>query len=78
VADVGRGKTPSSVKASDADLLAAIRDDLAALPFTGEEHRKVWARLRALRDIRVGRNRVLRLVRENRLLLTLNPKAPLM
>jgi len=60
-----RGPKP---KVSDADLLAAIRADLAASPFTGEGHRKVWARLRILRDIRVGRSRVLRLMRENQLL----------
>ncbi len=60
-----RGPKP---KVSDADLLAAIRADLAASPFTGEGHRKVWARLRASRDIRVGRSRVLRLMRENALL----------
>jgi hypothetical protein len=35
-----RGPKP---KMSDADLLAAIRADLAASPFTGEGHRKVWA-----------------------------------
>ena len=60
-----RGPKP---KVSDAGLLAAIRADLAASPFTGEGHRKVWARLRILRDIRVGRSRVLRLMRENQLL----------
>lgn len=60
-----RGPKP---KVSDADLLAAIRGDLAASPFTGEGHRKVWARLRILRDIRVSRARVLRLMRENALL----------
>jgi transposase InsO family protein len=60
-----RGPKP---KVSDTDLLAAIRADLAASPFTGEGHRKVWARLRILRDIRVGRARVLRLMRENQLL----------
>jgi transposase InsO family protein len=60
-----RGPKP---KVSDADLLAAIRADLAASPFAGEGHRKVWARLRILRDIRVGRSRVLRLMRENQLL----------
>jgi transposase InsO family protein len=60
-----RGPKP---KVPDADLLAAIRADLAASPFTGEGHRKVWARLRILRDIRVGRSRVLRLMRENQLL----------
>ena len=34
-----RGPKP---KVSDADLLAAIRCDLEASPFTGEGHRKVW------------------------------------
>jgi putative transposase len=52
----------------DAQLLVAIRADLAASPFTGEGHRKVWARLRILHDIRVSRARVLRLMRENALL----------
>ena len=60
-----RGPKP---KVSDADLLAAIRCDLQASPFTGEGHRKVWARLRILRAIRVSRARVLRLMRENALL----------
>ena len=55
-------------KISDADLLAAIRADLAASPFVGEGHRKVWARLRILRDIRVSKDRVCRLMRENALL----------
>ncbi len=60
-----RGPKP---KVSDADLLAAIQADLAASPFTGEGHRKVWARLRILRGIRVARSRVLRLMREHQLL----------
>lgn len=60
-----RGPRP---KVSDADLLAAIRADLAASPFTGEGHRKVWARLRILCSMRVSRARVLRLMRENQLL----------
>ena len=60
-----RGPKP---KMADADLLAAIRADLDASPFTGEGHRKVWARLRIQRDIRVSRARVLRLMRENALL----------
>ena len=60
-----RGPKP---KMPDADLLAAIRADLAASLFTGEGHRKVWARLRILRGIRVSRARVLRLMRENALL----------
>jgi putative transposase len=60
-----RGPKP---KMADAELLAAIRADLSASPFTGEGHRKVWARLRILRGIRVSRARVLRLMRENALL----------
>ena len=36
-----RGPKPAP---SDADLLAAIRRDLARSPWTGEGHRKVWAR----------------------------------
>src|SRR5512132_1432251 len=42
----------------DADLLAAIRRDLARSPWTGEGHRKVWARLRVIDGIRVSRTRV--------------------
>ena len=51
-----RGPKP---KMADADLLAAIRADLDASPFTGEGHRKVWARLRIQHAIRVSRGRVL-------------------
>ncbi|RZF23429.1 IS3 family transposase [Paraburkholderia sp. UYCP14C] len=60
-----RGPKP---KMPDVELLKAIRDDLAASPFSGEGHRKVWARLRILHDIRVSRTRVLRLMREHSLL----------
>ena len=60
-----RGPKP---KMSDADLLVAIHADLEASPFIGEGHRKVWARLRILRGIRVSRARILRLMRENALL----------
>ena len=62
---VRRGPKP---KIPDADLLLAIRTDLDTSPFIGEGHRKVWARLRILRSIRVSRARVLRLMRENALL----------
>lgn len=62
---VRRGPKP---KIADADLLAAIRADLAASPFVGEGHRKVWARLRILSGIRVSKDRVCRLMRENALL----------
>jgi putative transposase len=60
-----RGPKPAI---SDQDLLTAIRADLARSPWTGEGHRKVWARLRAVDGIRVSRKRVLRLMREHALL----------
>ena len=53
---------------SDEALLAAIKRDLEASPWTGEGHRKVWARLRVRDGIRVSRKRVLRLTREHALL----------
>ena len=52
----------------DVELVAAIRRVLAASPFHGEGHRKVWARLRVRHGIRVSRKRVLRLMRESALL----------
>ena len=55
-----RGPTPAL---SDAQLLAAIRSDLARSPFQGEGHRKVHARLRILDGVRVSRTRVLRVMR---------------
>ena len=59
-----RGPRPA---VSDEELLAAIRADLEASPFSGEGHRKVWARLRR-RGVRVSRKRVLRLMRTYNLL----------
>ncbi len=50
---------------SDADLLTAIRADLERSPWSGEGHRKIWARLRVLDGLRAARTRVLRLMREN-------------
>ena len=49
-------------------LLTLSRADLHTSPFTGEGHRKVHARLHFLAGHRVGRNRVLRLMRAHRLL----------
>jgi transposase InsO family protein len=60
-------KRGPKLKVSDADLLVAIRADLAASPFVGEGHRKVWARLR-LAGVRVARKRLCRLMRESGLL----------
>ena len=52
----------------DAALLEAIRATLTGSPFHGEGHRKVWARLHYGLGLPVGRNRVLRLMRDNQLL----------
>jgi transposase InsO family protein len=60
-----RGPKPA---VSDEALLAAIRADLARSPWTGEGHRKVWARLRVINGIRVARKRVLRVMGEHSLL----------
>lgn len=60
-----RGPKP---KISDDQLLIAIRADLERSAFQGEGHRKVHARLRILDGIRVGRTRVLRLMRDKGLL----------
>lgn len=60
-----RGPKP---EVSDDDLLEHIEADLAASPFHGEGYRKVWARLRVLKNVRVSAKRVLRLMRENKLL----------
>jgi transposase InsO family protein len=59
---------------SDEALLAAIKRDLATSPWTGEGHRKVWARLRVRNGIRVSRKRLLRLMRENALLSPHRPR----
>ena len=52
---------------SDEALTTAIRGVLAASPFHGEGHRKVWARLHHA-GTRTSLRRVLRLMRENSLL----------
>ena len=62
---VRRGPVPP---VAEDRLLTAIQADLAASPFHGEGHRKVWARLRYGLGLVVGRNRVLRLMHENQLL----------
>ena len=59
----------------DADLLEAIRAVLAASPFHGEGHRKVWARLR-FAGVRTSKRRVLRLMREADLLAPSRTGAP--
>lgn len=59
-----RGPTPAI---GDAEIVAAIREVLAATPFHGEGYRKVRARL-AHRGLAVGGKRVLRLMRRHGLL----------
>ena len=61
-------RRPGPIEAMpDAALLEAIRAVLAASPFHGEGHRKVWARLRH-GGVRTSKRRVLRLMGENDLL----------
>jgi len=60
-------KRGPKTKLSDEELVEAIREVLAESDFMGEGHRKVTFRLRA-KGIRVGKNRVLRLMREHGLL----------
>lgn len=52
---------------SDVELIEQIRCVLGESPFLGEGHKKVTIRLRH-RGVRVGKNRVLRLMREHSLL----------
>jgi transposase InsO family protein len=52
---------------SDVELLEQIRAVLAATPFLGEGHRKVWARLR-WQGVRTSKARVLGLMRDAQLL----------
>jgi HTH-like domain len=61
------GRRGPRVKVSDEQLLALIREVLSGESFTSEGYRKAWARLR-FRGIRVGKQRVRRLMRDNRLL----------
>lgn len=62
------GKRGPKTPLDDAALLALIRVDLEQSPFRGEGHRKVFGRLRFIGGHRVGRNRILRLMRTHRLL----------
>ncbi len=60
-------KRGPKTKLSDEELVEEIRQVLKQSDFLGEGHRKVRARLRP-KGIHVGKNRVLRLMRENGLL----------
>jgi hypothetical protein len=65
---------PVGAMADDA-LTTAIQDVLAASPFHGEGHRKVWARLRYA-GTRTSMRRVLRLMRQNNLLAPMRVGSP--
>ena len=68
-----RGRMPTL---DDAALLAQIRTVIAESPFHGEGHRKIWARLRALKCVRTSMRRVLRVMREAELLAPARHPAP--
>lgn len=59
-----RGPKPAIEEES---LLHKIREDINTSPFKGEGHRKIHARLKR-QSVKVGRNRVLRIMRQNQLL----------
>lgn len=61
------GKRGPKTLLTDHELAARIREVLAASPFLGEGHRKVWAKLR-FAGVRTGKERVRRLMREHGLL----------
>jgi transposase InsO family protein len=62
------GKRGPKTRWTDEELLGLIREDLATTEWVGEGHRKVWARLRLLKDVRTSMRRVLRVMREHQLL----------
>jgi putative transposase len=53
---------------NDEQVLSLIRDYFAATPFQMEGHRKVWAHFKFVRGLKIGKHRVLRIMRENQLL----------
>ena len=60
---------------SDKELTERLRQEIAASPFTGEGHRKFWARLR-FAGVRTSKARVLRLMRDAQLLAPQRQAAP--
>jgi putative transposase len=65
---IGEAKRGPRTKISDAKLLKEIRATIQNGLFTGEGYKKVRARLRREKRIKVGKNRVLRLMRLHGLL----------
>src|SRR5271154_985329 len=62
-----RKKPGPKSKISDSELLELIKKDIANSPFKGEGHKKVHARLKR-EEVRVSRNRVLRIMKTHQLL----------
>lgn len=57
-----RGKRGPKPRVTDAEVTDRIRTVIAASPFQGEGHRKIWARLR-VQGVRTSKRRVLALMR---------------
>lgn len=69
VASGPKRKRGPKTEVSDDDLLSAICSAIEESPFEGEGYRKIWAYLKyGPSELRVGHNRVLRVMRENELL----------
>lgn len=66
--DEARPRRGPAPPVSDDKLLELIRSDLSSSPFKGEGYRKVHARLKRVKGIRVAPKRVLRLMKANKLL----------
>lgn len=64
-APMKRGPKP---RHTDEEIVKLIKEDLEASPFKAEGHRKVHVRLKRGKGTTVGRNRVLRLMRQEGLL----------
>lgn len=62
------GKRGPKTPYSDEEIIAAIREELDDPEFSGEGYKKIHARLRYGRGMVVGKNRVLGLMRKERLL----------
>ncbi|NBQ34816.1 MAG: IS3 family transposase [Gammaproteobacteria bacterium] len=63
----GHKKRGPKTEQSDDEIARMAREVLNESPFSGEGHRKVRAML-AIRGIHVGKNRILRIMRQNKLL----------
>jgi putative transposase len=64
----GKERRGRQSSVSDDELLNAIRKDIDDSPFQGEGHRKIHARLKRSKKLNIGRNRVLKIMKEHKLL----------